>query len=212
MLPSPRRRILAGLACAIALGTAALVAGSSGGRPSDAQAATILDQLVTCNGVQIPIVGAVSLGNVLAGLPLTSATELCDPIAPGEPASIPYTSVIYGDCVATSEEGCGPPLEVQSWPECHRNLSRYTMTEADGSQGSYPHVMRTLTGAPQIPIAIFDDGTRTEVYTGATSIVVFAEDPALMQQALNAVSAVEAPINTATATRLMAAAQGGGSC
>jgi hypothetical protein len=32
----------------------------------------------------------------------------------------PFVTYIYGTCHATSDMGCAPPLEVQSWSACHR--------------------------------------------------------------------------------------------
>ena len=32
----------------------------------------------------------------------------------------PFVTYIYGTCHATSDMGCSPPLEVQTWSACHR--------------------------------------------------------------------------------------------
>ena len=36
----------------------------------------------------------------------------------------PSVTYIYGTCHATSETGCSPPLEVQTWSACHRRPPR----------------------------------------------------------------------------------------
>ena len=36
----------------------------------------------------------------------------------------PFVTYIYGTCHATSDTGCAPPLEVQTWSACHRKPSR----------------------------------------------------------------------------------------
>jgi hypothetical protein len=73
---------------------------------------------------------------------------------------------IYGDCVATSETGCAPPIEVQVWPACMRNLSFY-----DGSPGALPAERTTIRGAPA---AFLDNGARLEIQTGIVTIAIFA--------------------------------------
>ena len=36
----------------------------------------------------------------------------------------PNVTYIYGTCHATSDTGCSPPLEVQTWSACHRRPPR----------------------------------------------------------------------------------------
>lgn len=36
-----------------------------------------------------------------------------------------FASLIYGDCEASSDAGCAPPLEIQTWPACERNAGTY---------------------------------------------------------------------------------------
>lgn len=207
-----RPRILAGSACAVLSTVAASLILVSGGSSSEARASGIVDTVVTCNGLQIPIVGGIDLGGIISGLSLVDSAKLCNSAAPGEPATIPFTSAIFGDCNATSEEGCGPPLEVQTWPECDRNLALYTVTDADGNQQPYPHTMSALPQAPQVPVATFDDGTRSEIYTGSATIVIFAEDSTVMNQALDTIGSLVAPTALQDASQLLSAAQGSASC
>ena len=35
----------------------------------------------------------------------------------------PFVTYIYGTCKASSDSGCAPPLEVQTWSACHRKRS-----------------------------------------------------------------------------------------
>jgi hypothetical protein len=78
-----------------------------------------------------------------------------------------YVSFVYGDCVASSEAGCAPPAEIQVWPACRRNLALY-----DGAaSGGAPAERFTVRG---VPAALFDDGTRLELETDGSTIVVFA--------------------------------------
>jgi hypothetical protein len=78
-----------------------------------------------------------------------------------------YVSFVYGDCVASSDAGCAPPAEIQVWPACRRNLALYEGAESGGG----PVERLTLRG---VPAALFDDGTRLELETDRSTIVVFA--------------------------------------
>jgi len=40
----------------------------------------------------------------------------------------PNVTYIYGTCEASSDMGCSPPLEVQTWSACHRKPSRASRT------------------------------------------------------------------------------------
>ena len=78
-----------------------------------------------------------------------------------------YVSFVYGDCVASSDLGCAPPAEIQVWPACRRNLALYEGAESGGG----PAERFTVRG---VPAALFDDGTRLELETDRSTIVVFA--------------------------------------
>ena len=41
----------------------------------------------------------------------------------------PFVGYIYGTCEASSDSGCAPPLEVQTWSYCHRKPHRETATD-----------------------------------------------------------------------------------
>lgn len=100
---------------------------------------------------------------------------------------VPFTSAIYGDCPATPEGGCAPPLEVQSWPECRRDRAGYDDT-APGARKAMG--LTTFGRGPNpVPGAVFEDGTRLELYTGTTTIVVFADDPRLGRRAAGVLAA-----------------------
>jgi hypothetical protein len=36
----------------------------------------------------------------------------------------PSVGYVYGTCHATSDSGCAPPLEIQTWSACHRKPAR----------------------------------------------------------------------------------------
>ena len=76
-----------------------------------------------------------------------------------------FVSFIYGDCPAADDAGCAPPAEIQIWPACRRNLGLYDDTTDRGAERI------SLRGVPAL---LFDDGTRLELETGHSTVVVFA--------------------------------------
>lgn len=56
-----------------------------------------------------------SVGPSLAGIDFVTRQTSCH--------RRPFVTYIYGTCHATSDMGCSPPLEVQTWSACHRKRS-----------------------------------------------------------------------------------------
>jgi hypothetical protein len=126
------------------------------------------------------------LGESFEGLALTSITQRDDPAEPNEPVRANYVGYIYGDCtIASGDEACAPPLEVQVWPACTRNYSTYQLTPTPGSQ--LPHTDIVVRGAPG---AVFEEGHRLEVYTGAETVVIFGDDEAQLFRAADSLASV----------------------
>jgi hypothetical protein len=137
-----------------------------------------------------------SAGPVFEGLPVTNVMRRCDLPYPEEPERANYVSYIYGDCTPPPSDGdntdgsCAPPLEIQSWPACERNITSYS-SGPGLNPIEYDEV--TVRGAPG---ASFDHGLQLEVYTGTTTVVIFGDDPALLlrvAQALQAEPGSQAP-------------------
>lgn len=102
-------------------------------------------------------------GDRVDGLPLVAVVRRDD--------TARYVSFVYGDCVPGDDAGCAPPAEIQVWPACRRNLALY-----DGSPPSSPAAERTtIRGVPAVSL---DDGTRLEIQTGRSTVVVFADSRA----------------------------------
>lgn len=125
---------------------------------------------------------AFSAGGSPLGLPLTATLRRCDiATEEGEPGAN-YVSYIYGTCEFRNAEngdgGCAPPLEVQTWPACRRSVANYTY---EGKP--YPH--EPLPDERGAEVAGFEEGGRLEVYSGSSTVVVFANDPAVAQKVLS---------------------------
>jgi hypothetical protein len=97
-------------------------------------------------------------GDRTEGIPLETVLHRSD--------SAEYVSFVYGDCVPESDAGCAPPIEIQVWPACRRYLALY-----DSSYGIDLDRV-TVRG---VPAAVLDGGTRLELQTGRSTIVVFAD-------------------------------------
>jgi hypothetical protein len=97
-------------------------------------------------------------GSSADGLPLTAVLRRDDTAS--------YVSFVYGDCDASGDAGCAPPAEIQVWPTCVRSLALYDV--ASGSPAPEWVEARGARGA------LFDGGTRLELETGRSLVVVFA--------------------------------------
>jgi hypothetical protein len=156
------------------------------------------------------------LGRSFAGLRLTSHSEICNPASPpgatvasGPSEAVGYVSVVYGSCTPASGEGCVPPLNVQSWPECARDPKTYKPPGRLGASAARlnPSEAVTVSAAPWIPARSFEAGTRLELYTGETTIVVFAGESRLAAEAGAALATAAAThARPASAPRLRSAA------
>lgn len=131
----------------------------------------------------------------------------CDPVPPpreekgstGEPVEPTNTPP------AVEDEGCAAPVVVQSWPQCDRGPTAYEHTYPDpddlfaGSFGQFEEETEVPTGSsaggetpitlesnPSLPADSFDEGTRIELYTGQTTIVVFSQETSRALRAANA--------------------------
>jgi hypothetical protein len=99
-------------------------------------------------------------GNRVDGLPLVAALRRDD--------TAEYVSFVYGDCGAADDQGCAPPVEVQVWPACRRNLALY-----DAKLPGAPAPERaTVRG---VPAAFLEDGQRLELQADRSTIVVFGD-------------------------------------
>jgi hypothetical protein len=98
---------------------------------------------------------------------LTAITRRHDAAVAAQKVRVNYVDFVYGDCAATDETGCPPPLEIQVWPACERSLSDYTLTPAGDP------VPRRMTSVRGVPAAFFERGLRLELYTGDVTVVIF---------------------------------------
>jgi hypothetical protein len=164
----------------------------------------------------LPPYTAYDLGPTFAGLPRTFMSRECyapphGRIVGTHPSSVAWTSFEdYGTCTPEGfEGGCSDPLDIQSWPECDRNFSSYGTAEPPSALP--PSTSFRLSGSRKIPTAVFERGrtNRIEMYTGQTTIVIFANGPTdtLARRAAHALARIVTPkVASISATRLRAAA------
>jgi len=115
------------------------------------------------------------VGRTFDGLPLVRidrrATRLPG-TAVSPPLRIDYVSFKYGTCDG-AYGACRAPLEVQVWPICLRNPSAYGRLDRQGHRVGPPDVAYEALRVRGVPAALYDAGTRLEVYTGHTAVVIF---------------------------------------
>lgn len=204
--PSQRAALAAVLAAVV--GVIAGSSGAFGGSRSSPPLAT--HRVEPCGSTEARYT-VVDLGRSFQGLALRDSASLCETAPPsvGPPAPVRYSSRSYGDCVAVSEAGCAPPLQIESWPECRRDLASYSASD-EISRTVLRHHFITLPQRPELPVASFEGGTRLELYTGSTTVVISADSPALayaaaIQAANHAGLSVSFPIASASAATVSSA-------
>lgn len=151
-----------------------------------------------------------SPGKSIYGLRLAAVRRVCSAPEPTsseaaggqiDPDSLTrsnYTTFLYGDCHATSDQGCALPLEVQVWPACERNPASFardggagpTVGERDlgpDERGEDPTLIDRTT-VRGVPVDIYkepvsqdgaglgatDEPARVELSVGDSTVVVFA--------------------------------------
>ncbi|MGH3132896.1 MAG: hypothetical protein ACRDNY_03990 [Gaiellaceae bacterium] len=159
---------------ALALALALAGSGPAGDGRGPARSTFSLEQARTFD--EFPLYNA---GDRVEGLPLVSVLRRNDTAS--------YVSFVYGDCVASDDAGCAPPVEIQVWPACRRNLELYDSAQAGG-----PLPERVVTRG--VPAAFFEEGTRLELQTGRSTVVVFAESRVRALRIAAALRAVNAPV------------------
>ncbi len=118
-------------------------------------------------------------GDRVEGLPLVTVLRRSD--------TADFVSFVYGDCTPDDDMGCAPPLEIQIWPACRRHLALY------GSSSLGPTLERmTVRG---VPAAVLDGGTRLELQTGRSTVVVFADARARLARIAGKLRSLEAPVS-----------------
>ena len=99
----------------------------------------------------------------------------------------PSVSFLYGNCIATDDMGCSPPVQVQVWPACKRNPSLY--------ESSRPGALTPeKTSVRGVPAAFFEDGDRLEIQTGISTVVIFGRTRDEVLQVASALRGVNVPV------------------
>jgi len=121
-----------------------------------------------------------SVGPAEGGDSVTEVVRRCDGQSTRRGPRPNYVDITYGSCsVPAGADSCSPPLDVQSFPTCERNLTQYQSEPGT----PYPHgpLKRWKGGAVTVS---FDGGTNIEVYTGQSTIEIWGGDPDRVARAL----------------------------
>lgn len=119
------------------------------------------------------------VGDEVEGFPLVAVLRRSD--------TADFVSFVYGDCTPDDDMGCAPPLEIQVWPACRRHLALY------GSSPSGPTLERTTVRG--VPAAVLDGGTRLELQTGRSTIVVFGDSRGRLARVARLLRAVDGSVS-----------------
>jgi hypothetical protein len=122
-----------------------------------------------------------SAGPSVGGWAVDSVIRRCTDPEPTAAGRANFVSYLYGTCPELADgalDACAPPIEIQTWPACERSLADYELAPGE----PYPH--KSLGELEGVPAYSFDDGTRVELYAGEATIVIFASDPQLIDQAV----------------------------
>lgn len=119
-------------------------------------------------------------GASVDGLPLTAVQRVDAAPNPLEPVRADAFTFVYGNCTVTpgDEGGCAPPVQIQIWPACERNPSVYP-----------PDEIRQPVKVRGVPGYLYEDGTRLELTTGSSTVVVFGHPARLLDVAKKLVPA-----------------------
>lgn len=135
-------------------------------------------------------------GDRVDGLPRTAVLRRDD--------AADFVSFVYGDCTPR-DEGCAPPVEIQVWPACRRNL------HLDGSdRPSTPTPERTIVRG--VPAAWFEDGLRLELQASTSTIVVFGDSRARVRRVAAALRSLGKPLSDSLPSPPSGAVEGKSSC
>jgi hypothetical protein len=114
-------------------------------------------------------------------LPLNSTVRRCTPGAESDETPANFVAYTYGSCeIAEGATGCTPPLQIHTWPACQRSLADYSF---EGKPLPY-RVLGRPNGGEVVEIDFMID-RRIEIYTGDSTIVIFAENPDLALKAID---------------------------
>jgi hypothetical protein len=138
-------------------------------------------EALPCTGPKDPINFEVfSAGPSVGGVPLNSVQRRCSDSAPADEAPANFANYIYGHCeISEGATGCQPPLEIQTWPACQRALGDYSF---EGKP--LPYRQLPSRGGAKVVEINFTLDNRIEVYTKSSTIVIFANNPALAKEGL----------------------------
>jgi hypothetical protein len=139
------------------------------------QGNTTVEQAADFSGYELYNAGA-----SFDGLPLTAVQRVDAAPNPLEPVRADSWTFVYGNCTVTSSEegGCALPVQIQIWPACERNPSVYP-----------PDETREPVKVRGVPGFLYEDGTRLELTTGSSTVVIFGHPARLLDVAKRLVPA-----------------------
>ncbi len=128
-------------------------------------------------------------GESFDGLGVTAVLRRCDDPVPGDPGRANYVSYIYGDCHPAGDEGCAPPIEIQSWPAAEVTKQMFSSATPDGQPR--PGTETTVGG---MPATNYDSGRQLVIFRPQSTVMIFGRDPARVERFGKKSAVVQGPV------------------
>ncbi len=173
----PFARLLASVVASLVFG-AALVACSDGATASSNEPSQVEGNFPLEQAKRFADFALYAPGDSFEELSLTAVLRRFDSEPQSAPVRTNFVGFVYGSCQPEPDSGCTAPLDVQVWAACERNPSAYS--PALTREGPV-----TVRG---VPAHFYEDGSRLELSTGTSTVVIFAKD---RERALRAAAALE---------------------
>lgn len=124
-----------------------------------------------------------SLGGQFKGLDRVAILRANDKPFLGERVRSDHVTFVYGLCESVGGQACMTPIQVQVWNACERNENSYDILPDETLQ---------LRG---VGAAFYEQWSRLELYSGKSTIVIFADrsDKTLLLEAAVALQRVNGP-------------------
>lgn len=116
-----------------------------------------------------------------------------------------FESWIYGTCEARPDEGCAPPLEIQSWPACERSPADYNAGPPGAAGQIQPKETLQLRG---LPARLYEDAS-LELNAAEVTVVIFGHSREQLVAAAEALrTSADSPITVEPEQKLPLPAPG----
>lgn len=128
-------------------------------------------------------------GESFDGLAVSAVLRRCDKPVAGDPGRANYVSYVYGDCnPAGRDEGCAPPIEIQSWPAAEVTKQMFASATPDGQ----PHP-GTDTKIGGMPATKYEGGEHLVIFRPQSTVMIFGRSAVRVERFAQKAAAAQGP-------------------